>query len=216
MKVLLTGFQPFGGEKVNPAYEAVRRTPPQFTGAEVVSGEIPVAGKKCPAAVEAAIEAEQPDVVLCVGQAGGRAEITPEFVGINYANFRIPDNEGNQPLSEKIDPEGPDAYFSQLPVQAMVDACKAHGVPANVSYSAGTYCCNEVMYALLNCIAKRHPGVRGGFLHVPYLDSQAAALKAGTPSMSLERIVEGLTAMVEAMVQHNGEDAISAASGCEH
>ena len=216
MKVLLTGFQPFGGEKVNPAYEAVRRIPPEVAGAEVVSVEIPVVWKKGPAAVEAAIEAEQPDVVLCVGQAGGRAEITPEFVGINYANFRIPDNEGNQPLSEKIDPEGPDAYFSQLPVQAMVDACKAHGVPANVSYSAGTYCCNEVMYALLNCIAKRHPGVRGGFLHVPYLDSQAAALKAGTPSMSLERIVEGLTAMVEAMVQHNGEDAVSAASGCEH
>ena len=216
MKVLLTGFMPFGGETINPAYEAVKRIPSTVAGAEVVSVEIPVVYKEGPAAVEAAIEAENPDIVLCVGQAGGRAEITPEFVGINYANFRIPDNAGNQPLSVKLDPEGPDAYFSLLPVQTMVDACKAHGVPAAVSYSAGTYCCNEVMYCLLNCIAKRHPGVRGGFLHVPYLDTQAAALKAGTPSMSLERMVEGLTAMVEAMVEHNGEDAVSAASGCEH
>ena len=184
MKILVTGFMPFGGETVNPAYEAVRRLPAQIAGADIATVEIPVVYKKGPAAVEAAIDAEKPDMVLCVGQAGGRAEITPEFVGINYANFRIPDNE--------------------------------KGVPANVSYSAGTYCCNEVLYELLYALDHRHPGVRGGFVHVPYLDSQAANLKAGTPSMSLARITEGLTAMVAAMVEHEGEDIVSASAGCEH
>ena len=149
MKILVTGFMPFGGETVNPAYEAVRRLPAQIAGADIATVEIPVVYKKGPAAVEAAIDAERPDMVLCVGQAGGRAEITPEFVGINYANFRIPDNEGFQPLSAKLEEDGPDAYFATLPVQAMVDACKEKGVPANVSYSAGTYCCNEVLYELL-------------------------------------------------------------------
>ena len=99
-------------------------------------------------------------------------------------------------MSTKLEEDGPDAYFATLPVQAMVDACKEKGVPANVSYSAGTYCCNEVLYELLYALDHRHPGVRGGFVHVPYLDSQAANLKAGTPSMSLARITEGLTAMV--------------------
>lgn len=216
MKILVTGFMPFGGETVNPAYEAVRRLPAQIAGADIATVEIPVVYRKGPAAVEAAIDAEKPDMVLCVGQAGGRAEITPEFVGINYANFRIPDNEGFQPLSVKLEKDGPDAYFATLPVQAMVDACKEKGVPANVSYSAGTYCCNEVLYELLYALDHRHPGVRGGFVHVPYLDSQAANLKAGTPSMSLARITEGLTAMVAAMMEHEGEDIVSASAGCEH
>ena len=213
MKILVTGFQPFGGEKVNPAYEAVRRLPAQIAGADIATVEIPVVYKKGPAAVEAAIDAEKPDMVLCVGQAGGRA---PEFVGINYANFRIPDNAGNQPLATKLEADGPDAYFATLPVQAMADAALQHGIPAGVSYTAGTYCCNEVLYSLMYALDHRHPGVRGGFVHVPYLDSQAANLKAGTPSMSLERIVEGLSAMVAAMVEHEGEDIVSASAGCEH
>lgn len=216
MKILVTGFQPFGGESVNPAYEAVRRLPAQIAGADIASAEIPVVYKKGPAAVEAAIDAEKPDMVLCVGQAGGRAQITPEFVGINYANFRIPDNEGFQPLATKLEEDGPDAYFATIPVQAMADAAQQAGIPAGVSYTAGTYCCNEVLYSLLYALDHRHPGVRGGFVHVPYLDSQAANLKAGTPSMSLERIIEGLTLMIAAMVEHEGEDIVSASAGCEH
>ena len=168
------------------------------------------------AAVAEAIAREKPDAVLCIGQAGGRYDLTPERVAINLDDARIPDNEGFQPLSVKLEKDGPDAYFATLPVQAMVDACKEKGVPANVSYSAGTYCCNEVLYELLYALDHRHPGVRGGFVHVPYLDSQAANLKAGTPSMSLARITEGLTAMVAAMVEHEGEDIVSASAGCEH
>ena len=216
MKILVTGFQPFGGESINPAYEAVRRLPATIAGADVVTVEIPVVYKKGPAAVEVAIQAENPDMVLCVGQAGGRTQITPEFVGINYANFRIPDNEGNQPLATKLEADGPDAYFATIPVQAMADAAQQAGIPAGVSYTAGTYCCNEVLYSLLYTLDHNHHGVRGGFVHVPYLDSQAANLKAGTPSMSLERITEGLTLMIEAMVTHEGEDIVSASAGCEH
>ena len=216
MKILVTGFMPFGGETVNPAYEAVRRLPAQIAGADIATVEIPVVYRKGPQAVEDAIDAAQPDMVLCVGQAGGRAEITPEFVGINYQNFRIPDNDGNQPTPGKLEADGPDAYFATLPVHAMAEACKAKGIPANVSYTAGTYCCNEVLYSLMYALDHRHPGVRGGFVHVPYLDSQAANLKSGTPSMSLERIVEGLTAMGAAMVEHEGEDVASTSAGCEH
>ena len=125
MKILVTGFEPFGGETVNPSFEAVRRLPPRIGGADIARAQIPVVFRKGPAAIDAAIEAERPDMVLCVGQAGGRAQITPEFVGINYANFRAPDNEGNQPLSQKLVEDGPDARFSTLPVQAMASAASA-------------------------------------------------------------------------------------------
>lgn len=215
MKILVTGFEPFGGEKVNPSFEAVRRLPSRIGGADIGRAQIPVVFRKGPAAVEAAIEAERPDMVLCVGQAGGRAQITPEFVGINYANFRAPDNEGNQPLSQKLVEDGPDARFSTLPVQAMASAASAAGIPASVSYTAGTFCCNEVLFCLLDTLERRHPGVRGGFVHVPYLDSQVARLGSQAPSMSLERIVDGLAAMIEAMAAHEGADAVSAASGRE-
>ena len=216
MNILLTAFDPFGGASVNPAWEVVSRLKEDWGPHRLHKLLVPTvfgAAEELTNTEAARIGA---DAVICVGQAGGRAEITPEFVGINYANFRIPDNEGFQPLSVKLEKDGPDAYFATLPVQAMVDACKEKGVPANVSYSAGTYCCNEVLYELLYALDHRHPGVRGGFVHVPYLDSQAANLKAGTPSMSLARITEGLTAMVAAMVEHEGEDIVSASAGCEH
>ena len=215
MKVLVTGFQPFGGEKVNPAWQAVSLLPEAIAGAEVVRVEIPVVFGKDAAAVEAAIDAEQPDLVLCVGQAGGRTHLCPEFVGINYMNARIPDNEGNQPVAQRIAPDGPDAYFAMLPVQAMAAACVAEGIPAAVSYTAGTYCCNEVMYALLHCLATKHPGVRGGFVHVPYATGQASALSATTPSMSLDVMARGLELMIACAVEHVGEDVASAASGTE-
>lgn len=208
MKILVTGFQPFGGEKINPAYEAVRRLPDFIGDAELAKVEIPVVFGKDVAAVDAAIAEHDPDVVLCVGQAGGRTHITPEFVGINYMNARIPDNEGNQPVGRIVE-DGPDAYFTRLPVFAMVEAAKADGVPAAVSYTAGTYCCNEVMYGLLHLLATKYPGKRGGFVHVPYAASQACDLSATTPSMALPMIVEGLAAMVSAIIEHPTDVAAS-------
>ena len=213
MKVLVTGFEPFGGATINPALEAVQRLPRQIAGAEVVTVQIPVVFGKDSAAVEAAIDEHAPDVVVCVGQAGGRSHITPEFVGINYANARIPDNEGNQPVG-RLEADGSDAYFATLPVFAMVDACRAAGVPAAVSYTAGTFCCNEVLYELLHCLATRHPGVRGGFVHVPYAAEQVVGMGEGTASMSVDMMVAGLTAMIGAAVA-GSDDAVVAGEGTE-
>ena len=213
MKVLVTGFEPFGGATINPALEAVQRLPREVAGAEVVTVQIPVVFGKGPAAVEAAIDAERPDVVLCIGQAGGRSHITPEFVGINYANARIPDNEGNQ-LVGRLEADGPDAYFATVPVFAMADAARAAGVPAAVSYTAGTFCCNEVLYELLHCLATRHPGVRGGFVHVPYAAEQVVGMGEGTASMSVDMMVAGLTAMIGAAVA-GSDDAVAAGEGTE-
>lgn len=213
MKVLVTGFEPFGGATINPALEAVQRLPRQIAGAEVVTVQIPVVFGKDSAAVEAAIDEHAPDVVVCVGQAGGRSHITPEFVGINYANARIPDNEGNQPVG-RLEADGPDAYFATLPVFAMVDACRAAGVPAAVSYTAGTFCCNEVLYELMHCLAMRHPGVRGGFVHVPYAAEQALSMGEGTASMSVDMMVAGLTAMIGAAVS-GSDDEVRAGEGTE-
>lgn len=213
MKVLVTGFEPFGGATINPALEAVRRLPAKIEGADVVTTQIPVVFQKDAEAVEVAIDAERPDLVLCVGQAGGRSHMTPEFVGINYANARIPDNEGNQPVGRLVE-DGPDAYFATLPVFAMVDAARAAGVPAAVSYTAGTFCCNEVLYRLLHCLATGHPGVRGGFVHVPYAAEQALSMGEGTASMSVDMMVAGLTAMIGAAVTST-DDAVSAGEGTE-
>ncbi|MGN8689582.1 pyroglutamyl-peptidase I [Atopobiaceae bacterium HCP3S3_F7] len=213
-KILVTGFQPFGGESMNPAWEAVRRLPDTIGDATVTKVEIPVVFGRGPEAVERAVEEVEPDLVLCVGQAGGRAKITPEFVGINYADARIPDNDGCQPVAERIVDGGPDAYFATLPVKAMVQAMQEAGVPAEVSYTAGTYVCNDVMYSLLHTLATRHPGVRGGFLHVPYATEQATHLPASTPSMSVDDMARGIAVALEAALTH--EKDVDVATGSTH
>lgn len=199
MKVLITGFQPFGGESINPAYEAIRRLPKTIEGASVITKEIPVVFREGSRAVREAIQKEQPDVVICVGQAGGRNGITPEFVGINYQDAPIPDNQGNQPISEAIEPEGPSAYFTKLPVKAMVAAMKKEGIPAAISYSAGTYVCNDVMYQLLYDIDHEFPRLRGGFIHVPYAEEQVKN-KPHTPSLPLAVIAQGLEVCIRAVI----------------
>lgn len=213
-KILVTGFQPFGGESMNPAWEAVRRLPDTIGDATVTKVEVPVVFGRGPEAVERAVEEVEPDLVLCVGQAGGRAKITPEFVGINYADARIPDNDGCQPVAERVVDGGPDAYFATLPVKAMVQAMQKAGVPAEVSYTAGTYVCNDVMYSLLHTLATRHPGVRGGFLHVPYATEQATHLPASTPSMSVDDMARGIAVALEAALTH--EKDVDVATGSTH
>lgn len=213
-KILVTGFQPFGGESMNPAWEAVSRLPDTIGDATVTKVEVPVVFGRGPEAVERAVEEVEPDLVLCVGQAGGRAKITPEFVGINYADARIPDNDGYQPVAERIVDGGPDAYFATLPIKAMVQAMQEAGVPAEVSYTAGTYVCNDVMYSLLHTLATRHPEVRGGFLHVPYATEQATHLPASTPSMSVDDMARGIAVALEAALTH--EKDVDVATGSTH
>ena len=203
----MTGFQPFGGATKNPAWEAVRRLPDTIGGAEVVKVEIPVVFGRASAAVDVAIEANRPDIVLCVGQAGGRAKITPEFVGINYRDARIPDNDGNQPHAEKIVEDGPDAYFATLPVRAMTEAMNEAGIPAAVSYTAGTYVCNDVMYSMLHALATKHPNARGAFLHVPFATEQATKQSANTASLPIEVMTRGLEVALTAAVEHEVDTA---------
>ena len=149
MKLLLTAFDPFGGEKINPALEAVKRVQDKIGDLEIVKLEVPTVFYKSIDTVTNAIEKERPDVVLCIGQAGGRFDLTPERVAININDARIPDNEGNQPLNGPIFEDGENAYFSSLPIKAMVAEIRKADIPASVSNSAGTFVCNHLMYGVL-------------------------------------------------------------------
>ncbi|MGL5346243.1 MAG: pyroglutamyl-peptidase I [Peptostreptococcaceae bacterium] len=202
MKVLLTGFDPFGGEPVNPAEEAVKMVSEKINGAQVIKITIPTVRTKSVKAIEEAIEKHKPDIVISVGQAGGRFDITPERVAINIDDFRIKDNEGNQPTDEMIYGDGQPAYFSNLPIKAMVKHMNENKIPATVSNTAGTFVCNHVMYGILYMIDKKYPNIKGGFIHIPYMTSQVID-KKGTPYMSLEEIVKGLELAIEACTIYN-------------
>lgn len=200
MKVLVTGFDPFGGEKVNPAFEAVKLLPDTIAGAEIIKLEIPTVFTRSAAVVEEAIQKYQPDIVINVGQAGGRSCMTVERVAINLAEARIPDNDGEQPSDQPIREDGENAYFATVPVKAMVENMRAHGIPAHISYTAGTYVCNSIMYNVLYLIDKKYSGIKGGFIHVPYEGGQVVEKPNGTPFMSLEMIAKGLEYSIEAAV----------------
>ena len=214
MKILLTGFDPFGGEPINPALEAVKLVSIQDPDLEIIKLEVPTVFSDSIAAVTAAMEQHKPDAVVCVGQAGGRFAVTPERVAINISDARIPDNAGNKPLDEPIAPEGPAAYFSTLPVKAMVAAIREAGIPSSLSNSAGVYVCNHLMYGVLHAAATRFPGVRAGFIHVPYIPEQVARKGGNLPSMALETIAKALEAALYAVRDHGAD--IAAHEGVEH
>lgn len=204
LKILITGFTPFGGEKINPSYEAVKQLDGQILGARIVKAEIPTVFGKSIKNLEKLIEDERPDVVLCVGQAGGRFEISIERVAINVDDARIQDNEGNQPIDLPIYEDGRNAYFSNLPIKAIVKRIKESNIPASVSNTAGTFVCNHIMYGLLYLIDKKYPNIRGGFIHVPFVPEQVLEQR-NLPSMSIQQIVRGLTCAIEAIIS-NKED----------
>ena len=205
MKILVTGFDPFGGEQVNPALEAVKSLPSKIHGAEIAWVEIPTVFYKASEVLEAEIVRYQPDVVLCIGQAGGRASLTPERVAINQDDARIPDNQGNQPIDTPIRLDGEAAYFSTLPIKAMVQAIKEVGLPATVSNTAGTFVCNHLMYQALYLADKKYPNMRAGFMHIPYMTEQVVN-KPNTASMCLKDIVRGIEAAIGAIVDHKDKD----------
>lgn len=208
MKILITGFDPFGGESVNPAFEAVKLLPDTIAGAHIIKQEVPTQFLRAGTVLETTICEQLPDVVLCIGQAGGRAAITPEKVAINLMDGNIPDNAGYQPVDTPIREDGETAYFTTLPVKAMVQKMRAAGIPAALSYTAGTYVCNYLMYTLLYLIDKKYPNMRGGFIHVPYAMEQAVNKPLGTPSMDLRQIAHGLEKAVEAIVENDNDIAI--------
>ena len=202
-KVLITGFEPFGGEEINPAYEAVKLLPDEIDGAKLIKLEIPTVFQKGVDAVYNAIQKYQPDYVLCIGQAGGRSQLTPEWVGINFRNARIADNEGNQPVQTPVIEGGPAAYFTMLPVFCMVEKMKENGIPASVSYSAGTYVCNDVMYSLLHYCHTEFKNTKGGFMHVPYSTGQTVNHPSGTPGMNLKDIAKGIEISIEVILEND-------------
>ena len=210
MKILVTGFDPFGGESVNPAYEAVKLLPDVIGGAEIFKLEIPTVFSLSGPAVEEGIRKYQPDVVICVGQAGGRASISVEKVAINFVDARIPDNNGEQPLDEPLQADGPAAYFATLPVKAMVQHVKEAGLPCYLSFTAGTYVCNSIMYNVLYMCEKRYPGIRAGFIHRPYACGQVIDKANTTPSMPLETIAKSLEYAIEAVAIDRADGGESA------
>ena len=200
MKILVTGFDPFGGETVNPASETVKRLPDSVAGAEIIKLEIPTVCHKSLRVIDEAIAEHDPDVVLSIGQAGGRPDITVERIGINMDDCRIPDNEGNQIIDEPVFPEGPAAYFATVPIKAMVQRIQDREIPASVSNTAGTFVCNHVLYGVCHMIAVKYPGKRSGFIHIPFLPRQVVD-KKNMPSMSQEMMVEAISAAIEAIVE---------------
>ena len=198
MKILLTGFEPFGGETVNPSWEAVERLrAPE--GTELQKLRLPTAFRAAGERLRVELARERPDLTLCVGQAAGREAITPERLGVNLMDAAIPDNAGFQPSEEPVIPGAPAAYFARLPVKELAAAILAEGIPARVSNSAGLFVCNALFFRLLHEQETCYPNMRGGFLHVPCLPSQAKRLGKGKtlPSMELEEIVRGLEAALE-------------------
>lgn len=214
MRILVTGFDPFDGESCNPSWDAVSQLSEQIAGAEIVTKCVPTEFRRATAEVSEAIDELAPDAVVLVGQAGGRADVTPERVAINLEDARIPDNAGAQPIDVPVADDGPAAYFSTLPVKAMVAAIRDTGLPAYLSNSAGTFVCNDLMYGVLHHLAMTgRTAVRAGFVHVPFVPEQAARHE-GAASLPLDDIVRALTAAIEAVVAV--EDNPKIALGATH
>ena len=211
--VLITGFEPFDGEAVNPSWEVVSRLDNAIIGGcRVVARQLPCVFGEALIELNAAIDSLSPTLVLSVGQAGGRTDISVERVAINVDDARIADNRGNQPVDTAIVANGPAAWFSSLPIKAIVSALREAGIPASVSQTAGTFVCNHVMYGLLHKLSGI-PEAKGGFIHIPYLPQQAAA-HPGAPSMAAETVRQGLELAIATALQV--ENDIQVTGGATH
>lgn len=217
MKILITGFEPFGGEKLNPSLEVLKLLPKETLGADLITLKIPTVIGKSLAKINEIVEKEHPDVVLSIGQAGGRAEISVERIGINIDDFRIPDNEGNQPVDEPIIKGAPPAYFVTIPIKAIVESIRQKNIPASVSNTAGTFVCNHVCFGVAHLAAIRAAAgksMKSGFIHIPYLPEQVIEKPSFTPSMSIETIITGITAAIEAIIKNHSDIKISGGKIC--
>jgi pyroglutamyl-peptidase len=215
MKILVTGFDPFEHEPINPSWEAVRRLPDKVDGAEIIKVQIPTSFARSGEVLYGAVVEHDPDVIVSVGQAGGRFAVNPERVAINIDDGRIADNDGVQPIDVPVREDGPPAYFSSLPVKAMVTAMRRAGFPAAVSNTAGTFVCNHIMYSILYMIDREFPGKRGGFIHVPYIPQQVVD-KPNAPAMSVEDMAAALTAGMAAIVEYRDKPDEHTVGGTIH
>ncbi|MCM3112466.1 pyroglutamyl-peptidase I [Lederbergia lenta] len=212
-RVLITGFDPFGDDNVNPALEAVKQLDGMvIENIDIVAQEVPTVFHDSIKVMIHTIETYQPDVVICVGQAGGRTQVTPERIAINIDDARIPDNQKNQPIDEPIYEEGPAAYWTTLPVKRMVHQMRKAGVPAAVSNTAGTFVCNHLFYGLMHYIENSASHIRGGFIHIPYIPEQT--VENGAPSLNLADIIRGLK--IAAVIAANEKEDIRQIGGTTH
>ena len=207
----MTGFDPFAGDTLNPSWLAVQALHGrEVAGHRIVAAQLPTVFDKSTEVLHDLLAMHQPSLVICVGQAGGRAALSLERVAININDARIADNAGAQPVDKAVAADGPAAYFSTLPVKAMMLAIRQEGVAAEVSQTAGTFVCNHVFYGLMHALAgiPGLKGVRGGFIHVPWLPSQ------GSPAMPLQDLVRGLQVAVACALRTERDAGVSA--GTEH
>lgn len=210
---LLTGFAPFGGESHNPSWDAVSRLDDHvIAGHRVVARRLPVEFGASVTALRDVIDAVSPSLVLCVGQAGGRSQLSIERVAINIDDARIADNAGAAPVDQPIVAGGPAAYFATLPIKAMLSDLRDAGIPAEISQTAGTYVCNHVFYGLMHALRER-PNIRGGFIHIPYSPEQATH-HAGAPSLPLDIVVKALRIALDTALTTHHDRRIAA--GAEH
>ena len=209
MRILITGFEPFGGQSINPSWEVARALdglPLPLSQAQVRSIQLPCVFAQAAAALTRAVDELQPDIVLALGQAEGRSDISVERVAINVMDARIADNAGAQPIDQPVVAGGPAAYFSTLPIKHLVASLRAAGFPASVSQSAGTFVCNQVFYALQHALAGR--AVRSGFVHLPLLPEQAAHWPGPPmPSMPLGTQVAALTCALNSLLDGSAPSA---------
>lgn len=201
MNILITGFTPFGNEKINPSWEAVKLLKERIENMNIYILEVPTEFGRASEIVIKEADRVDADVVISIGQAGGRAAVSVEFIGINYMHSNMADNAGMIPNQKRIKEDGDDGYFSNLPVMEIVNNIKSFGMPAYVSYSAGTYVCNDLLYSLMYDIKKRNLDRKAGFIHVPYIHEQVLDKCNYTPSISLERIVETLQIAIETIIK---------------
>ena len=213
MKILVTGFNPFGSEKINSSIEAVKALKDKILDAEIIKLEIPTVYMKSIKKIDAAIKKYDPDIILSIGQAGGRADISIERIGINIDDYRIKDNEGNQPIDTKIYDDGENAYFSNLPIKAIVENIRKNNIPASISNTAGTFVCNHVLYGVQYLLDKKYPNKKSGFIHIPFLPEQVIS-RPNTPSMSISTIVKALTLALEAIIENDSDKKISGGTIC--
>ena len=215
MKVLITGFDKFGGESINPSNLCVNSLSDVIDNIEIKKITLPTVFKDSSRVLEENIKSFSPSIVICVGQAGGRSKITPERVAINIDDARIPDNIGNSPIDEIIRKDGENAYFSTLPIKAIVDELNKNNIPSAISNTAGTFVCNHIMYEALYITSKKYPNIKAGFIHIPYIEEQIKN-KPNMPYMKKEDIITALELIIKTAVAYFDKEDTKVTGGLEH
>ena len=215
MRILITGFDKFGGESINPSSLCVNSLPDNIDNIEIKKITLPTVFKDSSKVLEENIKSFSPNIVICVGQAGGRSKITPERVAINIDDARIPDNIGNSPIDEIIRKDGENAYFSTLPIKAIVDELNKNNIPSAISNTAGTFVCNHIMYEALYITSKKYPNIKAGFIHIPYIEEQIKN-KPNTPYIKKEYIITALELIIKTAVAYFDKEDTKVTGGLEH